>query len=54
MLAGVKQFELHYLTRRLAWVDEWPAPADDAIPRAVLLRLVLASGEQIERIFALQ
>ena len=54
MLSGVRQFELHYLTRGLAWVDEWPAPVDDAIPRAVLLRIVLASGEEIVRIFALQ
>jgi len=55
VLAGVQTFELHYLNSALAWVDAWPtSPADAPIPRAVRLRVVLASGEEIVRLFALQ
>lgn len=55
VLNGVKTFELQYLGRTLVWTDAWPtAPADPPIPRAVRLRIVLASGEEIVRIFALQ
>ncbi|MDH5534580.1 MAG: type II secretion system protein GspJ, partial [Betaproteobacteria bacterium] len=55
VLAGVKIFELQYLNRALVWVDAWPSsPADPPIPRAVRLRIVLASDEEIVRIFALQ
>jgi general secretion pathway protein J len=55
VLAGVKTFELHYLNRALAWVDTWPtAPTDVPIPRAVRLRIVLASDEEIVRVFVLQ
>jgi len=55
VLAGVKTFELQYLNPGLVWVDLWPtSPADPAIPRAVRLRIVLASNEEIVRIFALQ
>ncbi|TAK65961.1 MAG: type II secretion system protein GspJ [Betaproteobacteria bacterium] len=55
VLAGVKAFELHYLNPGLTWVDAWPAsPGDPPIPQAVRLRIVLASDEEIVRIFALQ
>jgi len=55
VLSGVKTFELQYLTPRLAWLDAWPSsPGDPAIPRAVRLRIVLASDEEIVRVFALQ
>jgi general secretion pathway protein J len=55
VLAGVKTFELQYLNPALAWVDAWPtSPTDPAIPQAVRLRIVLASNEEIVRIFALQ
>ena len=55
VLAGVKTFELQYLNPALAWVDAWPtAPADRPIPRAVRLRIVLASDEEIVRVFVLQ
>ncbi|HVB49743.1 MAG TPA: type II secretion system minor pseudopilin GspJ [Burkholderiales bacterium] len=54
VLRGVTQFELQYLNDNLAWVDTWPtSPNDPAIPRAVRLRIVLASGERIVRVFAL-
>ncbi len=55
VLSGVQSFELQYLDASLAWKDTWPrTQADPALPRAVRLRLVLASGEEIVRIFALQ
>lgn len=55
VLSGVKKFELQYLNVDLAWVDAWPASARDTpIPQAVRLRIVLASGEEIVRIFALR
>jgi len=55
VLAGVKLFELQYLNQALVWVDLWPtSPADLPIPRAVRLRIVLASNEEIVRVFMLQ
>jgi len=55
VLAGVKTFELQYLNPAFAWVDAWPtSPADLPIPRAVRLRIVLASNEEIMRVFVLQ
>jgi len=54
VLDGVTKLELRYLNTDLAWVDSWPtSPADAAIPRAVRLRILLASGEEIVRVFAL-
>lgn len=54
VLRGVADFELHYLGTDLAWASRWPvSPGDTEIPRAVRLRLVLASGEEIVRVFAL-
>jgi len=55
VLAGVKTFELQYLNAALVWVDRWPvSPTDPAIPRAVRLRIVLGSNEEIVRVFVLQ
>ena len=55
VLSGVKTFELEYLNPALAWVDAWPTlPSDQPIPRAVRLRIVLASNEEIVRVFVLQ
>lgn len=54
VLRGVTEFELLYLNADLAWVGAWPTqPRDAAIPRAVRLRILLSSGEQIVRVFAL-
>lgn len=54
VLRGVTTFELQYLNAELAWVDTWPmSPSDPAIPRAVRMRIVLASGERVVRVFAL-
>ena len=54
VLRGVTSFDLQYLDAALVWVNAWPTSPDDAaIPRAVRLRIVLVSGEQIVRVFAL-
>lgn len=54
VLSGVGIFELKYLNAGLAWVDAWPVPGQEAtLPRAVQLRMVLVSGEEIMRVFAL-
>ena len=54
VLTGVTKFELQYLGADLAWVDAWPISAmNTPIPRAVRLHIVLASGEDIVRVFAL-
>jgi general secretion pathway protein J len=55
LLEGVVGFDLQYLNAGLAWVNIWPAAdADSTIPRAVRVRLVFASGEQVMRIFELK
>ena len=55
MLPGVTRFELQYLDARLSWVRVWPAAASDPLlPRAVRVRVALASGEEIVRVFAVQ
>lgn len=55
VLPAVAGFELQYLDNGLAWVDAWPrSERDPPLPRAVRLRIVLASGEEIMRVFALK
>jgi general secretion pathway protein J len=54
-LSGVAGFEVQYLDAALAWVQAWPAAAGDAaLPRAVRLDIVLATGETLVRVFALK
>ncbi|HEY5613634.1 MAG TPA: type II secretion system protein GspJ [Lysobacter sp.] len=54
VLAGVTTFEVQYLNAERAWLAAWPlSPGDAVIPQAVRLRIVLASGEDIVRVFAL-
>jgi general secretion pathway protein J len=54
VLTGVTRFELDYLDVDLAWANAWPVSGPDtSIPRAVRLRIVLASGEEIVRVFSL-
>ena len=54
VLSGITKLEFEYLNVDLAWVGAWPAsPRDAAIPRAVRLRVVRATGGQIVRVFAL-
>jgi hypothetical protein len=51
----VAQFELQYLDGNLAWAGAWPrSQRDPPLPRAVRLRLVLASGEELVRVFSLR
>lgn len=55
VLTGVTTFELQYLNADLAWVSAWPVVMQGPpIPQAVQLRIVLASGEEIVRVFALR
>jgi general secretion pathway protein J len=55
LLDGVTGVELRYLNAGLTWVDAWPAtPGGVELPRALQLRIVLASGEQIVRIFEIK
>ena len=55
VLTGVTKFDVHYLNADLVWVTMWPeSPLDSPIPQAVQLRVVLASGEEIVRVFALR
>jgi general secretion pathway protein J len=55
VLSAVAQLELQYLDGALAWVDAWPRSERDApLPVAVRLRIVLVSGEELVRVFALK
>ena len=55
VLPAVAQFELQYLDGNLAWAGAWPrSQRDPPLPRAVRLRLVLASGEELVRVFSLR
>ena len=55
VLDSVSRLELHYLDPDLSWRDTWPAARDSApLPLAVRVRLVLGSGEDIVRVFALR
>lgn len=53
LLGGVTQLEIAYLGADLAWVDNWPGQRAAPLPRAVRVRLVLNTGEDVVRIFAL-
>jgi general secretion pathway protein J len=55
VLSAVARFELQYLDARLEWVDAWPrSERDPPLPQAVRVRIVLDSGEDLVRVFALQ
>jgi general secretion pathway protein J len=55
VLSEVARFELQYLDAKLAWGDAWPRTVDDPpLPQALRVRIVLASGEDIVRVFALR
>lgn len=54
VLDGVVRLDLQYLDARQTWFSSWPADGGTAVlPRAVRLQLLLASGETIVRVFAL-
>jgi general secretion pathway protein J len=53
VLRDVAKFELQYMNAGLGWVRSWPGTGIGApIPRAVQLRVVLGSGEEIVRVYA--
>lgn len=55
VLSGVAEFDVQYLNRALDWVPAWPAdPGEPPLPRALRLRILLATGEELVRVFALQ
>jgi general secretion pathway protein J len=55
LLPAVATFQLEYLGRDLAWVAAWPrTERDPPLPQAVRLRVVLASGEELVRVFSLK
>ncbi len=55
LLEGVREFKLRYLDSGGNWLQQWP-PAGQVtgLPAGVEMELVLASGEKITRMFALQ
>ena len=54
LLDGVARFQLAYLARDGGWADTWPRAEESELPRAIRVRLTLASGEVIERWLALR
>jgi general secretion pathway protein J len=55
VLAGVTALDIQYLNTDSVWVSAWPGSRlDPAVPRAVRLHVVLASKEDLVRIFALK
>lgn len=54
LLEGVRGFELRYLSTANRWQDDWPvAPGSADLPRAVSVRLTMADGIDVTRVFAL-
>jgi general secretion pathway protein J len=55
LLPAVSAFQLEYLGSDLAWGDVWPrTERDPPLPQGVRLRVVLASGEELVRVFNLK
>ena len=55
VLKGVTAFDLQYLNTESVWVGAWPGSRlDPSIPRAIRLHIVLASKEDLVRVFALK
>jgi len=52
LLDGIGQLSFAYLDARSAWQPVWPAHAG-VLPRAVEVRMTLASGESLRRVFRL-
>jgi len=53
LLRGVAQLDIRYLAADLGWTDDWPPRSERALPLAVRVRIVLAGGEEIVRVFSL-
>jgi general secretion pathway protein J len=54
LVDGVTGFRVDHLASGGQWMAAWPRFGEPALPRAVRVLLTLASGETIERWFALQ
>lgn len=54
LIDGVAGFRVEHLGEGGAWFAAWPQPGEPALPRALRVHLTLASGEAIERWFALR
>jgi general secretion pathway protein J len=54
VLPAVAQLELKYLDRTLVWRDAWASTEVEPLPLALRLRIVLASGEELVRVFSLR
>ena len=54
LVEGIASFRVDHLDERGQWQARWPQANDPPLPRAVRVRLTLASGEAIERWFALR
>lgn len=54
LVDGVVAFRVEHLDARGRWQDRWPLEGEAALPRALRVHLTLASGEAIERWFALR
>ena len=55
LVDDVAGFRVAHLTGKGQWVEDWPRSGEAAdLPRAVRVDLTLASGETVERWFALR
>jgi len=54
LVEEVAQFRVDHLTGQGGWLAHWPRFGEAPLPRAVRVTLTLASGETIERWFALR
>jgi general secretion pathway protein J len=54
LVDDVAELHIDYLQTSGAWSSSWPSFGEPDVPRAVRVRLVLASGEPIERWWALR
>lgn len=54
LVEGVAGFRVDHLASSGQWIAGWPRFGEPELPRAVRVLLTLASGETIERWFALQ
>ena len=49
MVDRIEAFALRHADGGGRWVDRWPPPGRDGLPRAVIVRLTLAEGGSIDR-----
>lgn len=55
VLEGVREFKLRYLDNSHNWQLQWPPVGiAGALPNAVEISLILASGESVSKLVALQ